>query len=72
MVLAFVVSLVYLLLAMDIAIDLVYGLSSYVDLNRKFPLELHPSGKYLPNSASFNHYSSTILPCVSINIISND
>ena len=60
------------LLAMGAAIDLVSGLLSRVELNHKFPLELHPSGKGLPCGASFDHYPPTISPCVSTSITSYD
>ena len=42
---------------MSAAIDLVSGLLSYVEINHKFHLELHPPGKDLPNGASLNRHS---------------
>ena len=57
-----------ILLAIGADINLVNGLLSCLELNRRFTLELQPPGKGLPEVASLNHYSSTVPAIVPTNI----
>ena len=56
------------LLAMGADINLAKGLLSCIELNRYFPLDLQPPGKGLPEGASLNHYSPTVLTSVPSNM----
>ena len=58
-----------ILLAMCASIGLTSGLLSYTGLNRKFPLDLQPPGKGLPEGTTVNHYTNTISHSVSNNIL---
>ena len=57
-----------ILLAMGADINLVKDLLSFLELNRSFPLELQPPDKGLPEGASLNHYSPTVLTAVPTNL----
>ena len=57
------------LLAMGATIGLVSGSLSCKELNRKFPLDLQPQRKGLPEGSSLNHNTHTILLIVSTNVL---